>query len=141
MIAMILIILVMLLSFIGAWTGLFEINFFILVPVLLGLILLPIQALLFDLFRANKRYLIVDELELQVVDETDKFFDAVTTKTYKLSGLEKFSNRCIVFGCLEYIALKFDNGEVLYLLSFYFRQDDFAWVKEFLMTQTVECPL
>ena len=108
------------------------IDFFIVIPLFLAVLLLPLQALFFDIFNARNRYFLFYDNEFVQINETNKIFDDIEKSKFLYNDIANIKFRFKGMKCLETLVLSFHNQKTLNLMSFYFSSDDYLWMKEFL---------
>jgi hypothetical protein len=105
-------------------------GFSILVPLVLGILLIPLQALLFDWFQANTKSLeINNEKLLYRYSPNVLYTDEDETQIYDLKDLRSIEIRFEGLACLQTMILKFTNGKKLTLMGFYLDAKDFSLIK------------
>jgi hypothetical protein len=110
-----------------------EINFFILTPILVGVILVPFQAIFFDLFDTTSQYFLFKEKDLLEVNVENEVLNKLQETAYQYMDIVSIEFKFKYMPCIETIMIKFNNNKKIELINFYFSNDDFEWMKKFLL--------
>ena len=113
-------------SLIALYTGLIMPSFFILIPLVLGALFIPIQALLFDWFQANGKSLeIIDNKIVYKYSPSPLFSDTDEIEIYNMNNIENIKINFQGYTCLQSIKINFKDKKNLYIMGFYIKNTDF----------------
>ena len=106
------------------------------VPLGIGVILVPLQALFFDWFQANGKYLeIKDNKIIYTYSPNSLYRDTNEVEIFELDDIKKMKVFFRKFNCLRTIEIIFKNGKKLYVMGFYIKKNDFETILDRLEKQ------
>ena len=120
-------------SLIALYTGLPIPSFFILIPLVLGALFIPIQALLFDWFQANGKSLeITNDKIVYKYSPNPLFSDTDEIQIYDMDNLENMKVIFQGYTCLQSVKITFKDKKSLYIMGFYIKNTDFKNTVDYL---------
>lgn len=113
--------------------GILEVSFFTLIPISIAIILIPFQAMFFDLFNTSSQYFTFLENDLLEIKLNNEALNELQKTKYRYEDIVNIELKFRQITCLETITIKFKNEKELQFINFYFSNDDFKWMKKFFI--------
>lgn len=108
-------------------------SFLSLIPFFIGIILIPLQALLFDWFDTKGRSLSLNENEVIYRNRPNMLYsDTDEVEVYSLNDKTETKVYFLNLSCLQCIKIEFIHNKKLYISGFFINPEDFKKIKEHL---------
>ncbi len=122
-------------TLIALYTGLKLPSFLILIPLVLGVLLIPIQALLFDWFQATGKSIEIKDTAIVYRYSPNSLFpDTDEVKEYNMHSIKNVKVIFRGITCLQTIRIDFKNNQKLFIMGFYIRDTDFRNILDAIST-------
>jgi hypothetical protein len=109
-------------------------SFFLLIPLIIGVMLIPLQALFFDWFQTRGKSLSLDGDDIIYKYKPNTLYsDTDEVERYSLNNIKKIKVSFENLSCFQGIKIEFKDNKKLYLLGFFIRPEELKKIKEYLI--------
>lgn len=106
-------------------------SFFVLIPLIIGIILIPLQALFFDWFQTSGKSLSINADDIIYKYRPNTLYeDTDEVKQYSLHNIKKIKISFENLSCFQCIKIEFKDNKKFHILGFFIRSEDFKKIKE-----------
>jgi hypothetical protein len=104
-----------------------------LIPLVLAVMLIPLQALLLDWFNANTKSLKIENNKIIYTYSPNSLYsDLDEIEVYDADNIDNIKIRFEGFGCLQSVKVRFKDKKILEIMGFYMKDNDFRDIVSYL---------